>query len=113
MPAPRGLRTAGRRLWRAVEAEFELGRAEEDRLRRACELADLREELRVSSDVNVKAIAEVRRLSLDIDKLLLAIGIDQQDQASRSAVAASMARRRWQLQAQKEANIGRQTPFTA
>jgi hypothetical protein len=98
---PRGLKSAGRRLWRSVQAEYELSGVEEDRLLRAAQLADMRETLRREAGDNVRAVAEVRKLSLDIDKLG---GITESAEApSRTQTAQRMASLRWS----KEARLGR------
>lgn len=47
-PAPRGLGAPGRRLWRAVTADFELGPDELESLREACRCADELERLRAA-----------------------------------------------------------------
>jgi hypothetical protein len=113
---PRGLKTAGRRLWREVRAAFEL-RADELRiLEAACRLSDelavLDKALRTApaltqgsqgQDVMNPLFAAARQHRLALGRLLAQLGLDDADAEhagqARSAAGRRLARQRWQRKA--------------
>jgi hypothetical protein len=110
---PRGLQTAGKRLWSEVWGIYELDRVESGRLERVCQLADIRESL-LGEVHGVQTSAELRRLSELIDKLLTQLGvgggeIDQSGRSSRSGHAQAMANARWRQQGLRQAEQWSQT----
>jgi hypothetical protein len=110
---PRGLQNAGRRLWAEVWGVYELDAVETGRLVRICQLEDARQAL-LDSVHGVQSLAELRRLSELIDKLLVQLGVsggevDQSGRSSRSGHAAAMANHRWRQQGLREAEQWSQT----
>ena len=84
---PRGVRTAGKRLWTAVSCDFELDPPELELLAEACRTLDLIAQLRAeaaesglviapSQGVRVHpAVVEARQQRLALAKLLSALGL--------------------------------------
>lgn len=85
--APRGLRAAGRRLWKALTSEFALDDHEAILLREACRTVDQLDELQVeiassgpvvdsSQGIRVHpAIVEARQQRLVLAKVITALGL--------------------------------------
>jgi hypothetical protein len=99
----------GKRLWRAVWTQYELSATEAVRLRGICELADLRRTLLAEGGKG--AAVEVRRLTVEIDRLLLSLGVggdSYQQRQDRSAAARAMVQERWRRQQVKESAARRQ-----
>jgi hypothetical protein len=107
---PRGLGTAGRRLWESVVADFELTLAEEVALEGAArtldELRRLEAELKDAPVVTVGSkdqerpnglFNEVRQHRATLQKLLGVLSLDseQVDGQARSSVGRALARKRW------------------
>jgi hypothetical protein len=106
---PAHLGEDGKRLWREVWAIYELDRVETGRLTRICELTDVRRAL--MSERTKAAAALMLRLTAEIDRLLLQLGVgdEQQQTRSRSDAARAMAAERWRRQQARESTIRRQT----
>jgi hypothetical protein len=107
--APRGLATDGKRLWRAVWTQYELSATEAVRLRGICELADVRRAL--LGEAGKGAVVEVRRLTVEIDRLLLNLGVGgdgDQQRHDRSAAARAMVGERWRRQQARDDETRRQ-----
>ena len=107
--APRGLGADGKRLWRAVWTQYELSATEGVRLRGICELADVRRTL--LGETGKSAVVEVRRLTVEIDRLLLSLGVGgdgDQQRHDRSAAARAMVQKRWANQQARETEQRRQ-----
>lgn len=113
--APTGLKAAGTRLWRDVQAGYELRLDEERLLDAACrtldELDALESALREAPDALVDGskgqprphplFAEVRAHRLVLRQLLTGIGLeegeaDQRVGAARSHAGRQLARKRWE-----------------
>jgi P27 family predicted phage terminase small subunit len=85
--APRGLRPAGRRLWKAVTGEFDLDDHEAALLLQACRTVDNLDQLQAILDENGliadssqgirvhPALVEARQQRLALAKLLAALGL--------------------------------------
>ncbi|MBI4498197.1 MAG: hypothetical protein HY689_09890 [Chloroflexi bacterium] len=109
---PTGLKAAGRKLWQAITADFELRADELTLLEAACrltdELAAMEKELR-GAPVMVPGsrgqqrpnplLAEARQHRLALGRLLAQLGIDDADAEqrgrARSNAGRTMARLRW------------------
>jgi hypothetical protein len=103
------LREDGRQLWREVWSKFELDAVESGRLLRVCELADTRR-LLLNQVNDRQALAEGRRRSDLIDRLLVRLGVDDANEAQhdRTQAAQAMARERWKRQQGRESAARRQ-----
>lgn len=106
--APRHLEAPGKRLWRRITAEYELGTAELTLLEQACrtsdELARLQDALRGAETVVEgsqgqdrvhPAYSEARAHRLALRTILASLGVEEADADSRSQAARALARRRW------------------
>lgn len=96
-PAPRGSRTAGRKLWRSILSEYDLAQHEVEILARACRVADVCAELqaivdrdgpmtttRLGEDKAHPALVELRQQSITLTRLIVALRVplgDQEDGA--------------------------------
>jgi hypothetical protein len=107
--APTGLGLAGKALWREVHSVYELDVVERGRLFRVCQLVDLRQRL-LDEGHGIQSAQEVRRLAVEIDKLLAALGVagGGAEQPNRTLAAQAMAGRRWSLEQVRESGTRRQ-----
>ena len=101
-PAPKGLGTAGRRLWRAVVDEYDLSEQELTLLRQAACTADLADRLQTVVDeegpmVSAKddgtrahpALVELRQQRITLARLLVALRVpigDEEDRTQRRGI---------------------------
>jgi P27 family predicted phage terminase small subunit len=107
--APRGLRAAGKRLWRAVTGEFELSEYEAGLLLQMCRTVDTLDDLQAILDENGlisqssqgervhPALVEARQQRLVLAKLLAALGLPSglvDDADGRAQAPADPAARR-------------------
>lgn len=90
--APKGLKPAGRRLWRSGLAAFELAEHELSLLRQACAVADLCEGLQVLVDQDGSlldgkvhpALVELRLQRILLARLVVALRVPMGDQEEAS-----------------------------
>lgn len=86
--APRGSKSAGKRLWRAVLADFELGEHEMALLRQAVHVADVCEALQgvIDTDGPLKggrahpALVELRQQRILLARLVVALRVPMGDE---------------------------------
>lgn len=93
--APKALKAAGRRLWRSVLREFDLGEHELAMLRQACHVADVCEDLQavvdrdgpIIDDKAHPALVELRQQRILLARLVVALRVplgDEDNQAGRT-----------------------------
>ncbi len=90
--APRGLKPAGRRLWRSVLDAFELAEHELSLLRQACRVADVCEQLQEMVDRDGPlldgkvhpALVELRQQRILLARLVVALRVPMGDQEEAS-----------------------------
>ncbi len=102
-PAPRGARTSGRRLWRAVLEEFELAEHELALLRQAVRVADTCDDLQavVDEDGALRdgkahpALVELRAQRIVLARLVVALRVPLgEDEATRPGAGVGRSQRR-------------------
>ncbi len=101
LPAPpKGTRSAGRRLWRAVLTDYELAEHELTLLRQAVHVADLCEDLqqRVDDDGPLlgdrahPALVEVRQQRILLARLVVALRVPLGEEEAKSAASRPQRR---------------------
>ena len=99
--APRGTGPAGRRLWRAVLAEYELAEHELTLLRQAARVADLCEDLQhrvddegpLLGDRAHPALVELRQQRILLARLIVALRVPLEDEEHDTGTARRSQRR--------------------
>ncbi len=99
--APRGAGAAGRRLWRAVLAEFELAEHEVTLLRQAVRVVDVCEQLQHQVDVDGPllgdrahpALVELRQQRLLLARLVVALRVPLGEEEEAKSAASRPQRR--------------------
>lgn len=98
---PKGLKAAGRRLWRSVLGDFELDEHEVVLLRQAAHAADLCDDLQAVVDAEGPmldgrthpAVVELRQQRIALARLIVALRVPLGDQEQAGAVSGRLQRR--------------------